>query len=132
MAKRHWYTGLRGACKVPRTLLGWWYEIKPRAFLDRYALDPDRYCSDCAKAARLALAKESAQKPAEVSERPNCGDKRTDSERYAELRALVEKWQAAHREHDQVKTTAPETEGRLKRWLNFCDAQKPLLDWNHR
>ena len=63
MAKRHWYTGLRGACKVPRTLLGWWYEIKPRAFLDRYALDPDRYCSDCAKAARLALAKESAPKP---------------------------------------------------------------------
>ena len=66
MAKRHWYTGLRGACKVPRTLLGWWYEIKPRAFLDRYALDPDRYCSDCAKTARLALAKESAQKPSDV------------------------------------------------------------------
>ena len=60
MAKRHWYTGLRGACKVPRTLLGWWYEIKPRAFLDRYALDPDRYCSSCAKAARLALAQMSA------------------------------------------------------------------------
>jgi len=63
MAKRHWYNGLGGACKVPRSLLGWWYEIKPRDFLDRHTIDPDRYCSDCTKAARLALAKESAPKP---------------------------------------------------------------------
>ena len=63
MAKRHWYTRLSGACKVPRSLLGWWYEISPSAFLDRHAIDPGRYCSDCAKAARLALAAESAPKP---------------------------------------------------------------------
>lgn len=68
----------------------------------------------------------------QLADPDECAGVRTDSDRYAELRALVEKWQAAHREHDQVKTTAPETEGRLKRWLNFCDAQKPLLDWNHR
>ena len=63
MAKRHWYTRLSGACKVPRSLLGWWYEITPSAFLDRHCVDPGRYCSDCAKAARLALAAESAPKP---------------------------------------------------------------------
>jgi hypothetical protein len=63
MAKRHWYTGLSGACKVPRSLLGWWYEISPSAFLDHYAVAPDRICTDCAKAARLALAAESAPKP---------------------------------------------------------------------
>ena len=51
---------------MPRSLLGWWYEIKPRAFLDRHALEPDRYCSDCAKAARLALAAESAPKPSDA------------------------------------------------------------------
>ena len=66
MAKRHWYTGLSGACKVPRSLLGWWYEISPSAFLDRRCVDPGRYCSDCAKAARLALAAESAPKPSDV------------------------------------------------------------------
>lgn len=75
-----------------------------------YRSDPWRYCSEC-------LTPESI---------------RTDSERYAELRALVEAWQSAHRANDQAETAAPETEGRLKRWLNFCDAQKPLLDWNHR
>ena len=63
MAKLHWYTGLSGACKVPRSLLGWWYEITPSDFLSRHAIDPDRYCADCAKAARLALAAESAPKP---------------------------------------------------------------------
>ena len=66
MAKRHWYTGLSGACKVPRSLLGWWYEISPSAFLDHYAVAPDRICTDCAKAARLALAAESAPKPSDI------------------------------------------------------------------
>ena len=80
-------------------------------------------CQRCVKLARHEAEKQ-AKQPAALP--------RTDSERYAELRALVEKWQAAHREHDQAKTTAPETEGWLKRWLNFCDAQKPLLDWSHR
>ena len=71
---------------------------------------PDRYCKICV----------SIQAP------------RTDSDRYTELRKLVEAWQEAHRQHDQARTTAPETEGWLKHWLNFCDAQKPLLDWSHR
>ena len=81
MAKRHWYTGLSGACKVPRSLLGWWYEISPSAFLDHYAVAPDRICTDCAKAARLALAAESAPnpdavvwpKPRPISEAPTDG-----------------------------------------------------------
>ena len=69
---------------------------------------PDKYCAECAATSR------------------------TDSDRYTELRKLVEAWQEAHRQHDQARTTAPETEGWLKHWLNFCDAQKPLLDWSHR
>ena len=48
---------------MPRSLLGWWYEISPSAFLERRCVDPGRYCSDCAKAAQLALAAESAPKP---------------------------------------------------------------------
>ena len=48
---------------MPRSLLGWWYELSPSAFLDHYAVAPDRICTDCAKAARLALAAESAPKP---------------------------------------------------------------------
>ena len=73
MAKRHWYTGLRGACKVPRSLLGWWYELSPSAFLDHYAVAPDRICTDCAKAARLALAAESAPKPSSRCTSQGCG-----------------------------------------------------------
>ena len=73
MAKRHWYTGLSGACKVPRSLLGWWYELSPSAFLDHYAVAPDRICTDCAKAARLALAAESAPKRTSRCAVPGCG-----------------------------------------------------------
>lgn len=35
-------------------------------FVAKSQRNPDWYCSDCAKAARLALAKESAPKPADV------------------------------------------------------------------
>ena len=70
---------------------------------------PESYCARCA------------------GEQP-----RTDSERYAELRALVEAWQTAHREHEQAKTTAPESAEWLISWLRFCDTKKPLLDWSHR
>ena len=59
--------------------------------------------SDCAKAARLALAKESAPKP----------DSRTDSDRYAELRALVEAYQNAKSYEDDAPLQA-------------------LRDWSHR
>jgi hypothetical protein len=50
-------------------------------FVAKSQRNPDWYCSDCARAARLALAKESAPKP----------DTHTDSDRYAELRKLVER-----------------------------------------
>ena len=105
----------------------------------------DWYCTDCAKAARLALAAESAPKPSDVvwpkprpiSEAPTDGScvlgPRADSERYAELRKLVEAWQTAYRQNDKAQTkNNPITEVWLKHWLNFCDAQKPLLDWSHR
>lgn len=35
-------------------------------FVNRAKCNPDWYCADCAKAARLALAKESAPKPSDV------------------------------------------------------------------
>ena len=53
-------------------------------FVAKSQRNPDWYCSDCARAARLALAKESAPKP----------DTRSDADRYAELRKLVEAWQS--------------------------------------
>ena len=51
-----------------------------------------------------------------VRQRPTCGEKRTDTERYAELRALVEAWQKWQREpqYDQA------------------DASERLMDWSHR
>ena len=72
-------------------------------FVNRAKCNPDWYCSDCAKAARLALAKESAPKP----------DSRTDSDRYAELRALVEAYQNAKSYEDDAPLQA-------------------LRDWSHR
>ena len=107
------------------------------AFVYSATKNPDWYCSDCARAARLSLAKESAPKPESPKQtgplRPNCVDKRTDSDRYAELRALVESWQTAYHQKDKAQTQdRPITNGCLKHWLNFCDTQKPLLDWSHR
>ena len=51
-----------------------------------------------------------------VRQRPTCGEKRTDMERYAELRALVEAWQHWQREprYDQA------------------DASQRLMNWSHR
>ena len=57
-----------------------WSLCSAAVYRDLAACDPDWYCSDCAKAARLALAAESAPKP----------DARSDSDRYTELRKLVE------------------------------------------
>ena len=51
-----------------------------------------------------------------VRQRPTCGEKRTDSERYAELRALVETWQHWQREPRYDQADAPER----------------LMDWSHR
>ena len=51
-----------------------------------------------------------------VRQRPTCGEKRTDSERYAELRQLVEQWQQWQR-NPQYDT---------------ADASERLMDWKHR
>ena len=75
-------------------------------FVNRAKCNPDWHCSDCATQARLALAKESAPKP----------DSRTDSDRYAELRKLVEAWQQWQREPRYDPDNAPER----------------LLEWSHR
>ena len=99
----------------------------------RHKSTHQQICSRCGQVRRWNGTRWLYRKHGElVRQRPTCGEKRTDSERYAELRKLVEAWQEAHRQHDQARTTAPETEGWLKHWLNFCDAQKPLLDWSHR
>lgn len=77
-------------------------------FVAKSQRNPGWYCSDCARAARLALAKESAPKP----------DTRTDSDRYAELRALVEAWK------DHVTgPTGPAV---------YHDTDAALIDWRHR
>jgi hypothetical protein len=53
-----------------------------------------------------------------VRERPNCGDKRTDSDRYAELRKLVEDWLEAMDPASPV--------------VMFDNALRLVLDWRHR
>jgi hypothetical protein len=82
-------------------------------FMAKVKANSDWYCSDCARAARLSLAKESAPKPESPKQtgplRPNCGDKRTDSDRYAELRKLVEAWQS-----------------------HITGSSQALADWRHR
>lgn len=81
-------------------------------FVAKSQRNPDWYCSDCARAARLALAKESAPKP----------DTHTDSDRYAELRKLVEAWQAK-REDALLIGTEPQS---------LTDAANDLATWRHR
>ena len=72
-------------------------------FVAKSQRNPDWYCSDCARAACLALAKERAPKP----------DTHTDTDRYAELRKLVEAYQSAKSYEDDVPLQA-------------------LRDWSHR
>ena len=43
-----------------------WSLCGASVYRDMAACDPDWYCSDCAKAARLALAAESAPKPSDI------------------------------------------------------------------
>ncbi len=81
-----------------------WSLCGASVYRDMAACDPDWYCSDCAKAARLALAAESAHK----------ADTRSDSDRYAELRKLVE---------------AVQIDSKLGTARAALDA---LLDWRHR
>jgi len=138
MVKKHWaiqtvnpgprswkaYTGLLyvQACGRKKSNI---IDCRAALFVVKHQVNPDWYCSDCAKAARLALAAESAPKPTIhnkagacvvrpelgqlVRERPNCGEKRTDSARYNELRKLVEAWQS-----------------------HTVESSQSLADWRHR
>lgn len=143
MAKIHWSGGsadLRIGCERERgNRFG---SIRHRswpasAFAERAAASPDHYCAHCVKAARLALAKESAPKRTSRCSVPGCGShainpghhgrtegadldlcdvcywrkraESTDSDRYAELRKLVEAWQ-----------------------LHTTGSSQALADWIHR
>jgi len=91
-----------------------WSLCGASVYRDMAACDPDWYCSDCAKAARLALAAESAPK----------ADTRTDSDRYGELRALVEAWQLAVTEHWPSGATLDDN--------HVLTEDQTLYDWKHR
>ena len=73
-----------------------------------------------------------------------CGEKRTDTDRYAELRALVEAWQTARSASEQDRASIPpavstltanptgQPEGWLARFMDTCAAETLLADWSHR
>jgi hypothetical protein len=63
MAKRHWLRNGNMACPTKQTSDSRLYGITAERFVARFRADPDRFCTLCAKAARLALAAESAPKP---------------------------------------------------------------------
>ena len=104
MAKRkiHWYWG----CGWDRAYS---HDFSASQFLTDASKNPDWFCVTCATKARLALAKESAPKP----------DTRTDSDRYAELRKLVEDCQ-----REAMDSASPV--------VMFDNALRLVLDWRHR
>ena len=79
-----------------------------------------------------------------VRQRPTCGEKRTDMERYAELRALVEAWQTARSASERNRASTPpavssvtanptgQPEGWLSRYMDTCAAETSLAEWSHR
>ena len=80
----------------------------------RYKSTHQQLCPRCGQVRRWDGTRWLYRKLGElVRERPNCGDKRTDSERYAELRKLVEAYQSAKSYDDDVPLQA-------------------LRDWSHR
>ena len=115
MAKIHWSGGsadLRIGCERERgnrfgSILhrSWTSSV----FVERATASPDHYCAHCVKAARLALAAESAPKV----------DTRTDSDRYVELRKLVEDCQ-----REAMDPASP--------LVVFDNALRLVLDWRHR
>ena len=66
MAKRHWLRNGNMACPTKQTSDSRLYGITAERFVARFRTDPDRFCTLCAKAARLALAAESAPKSSDV------------------------------------------------------------------
>lgn len=69
---------------------------------------------------------------------------RTDSDRYTELRALVEAWQTARSASERDRASIPQAvssvtanptgqpEGWLARYMDTCAAETSLADWSHR
>ena len=60
MGKRHWLRNGNMACPTKQTSDSRLYGITAERFVARFRTDPDRFCTLCAKAARLALAQMSA------------------------------------------------------------------------
>ena len=79
-------------------------------------------CQRCVKLARHEAEKQ-AKQPAALP--------RTDSERYAELRTLVEAWQTARSASERDRATG-QPEGWLSRYMDTCAAETSLAEWNHR
>jgi len=92
-------------------------------------------CQRCVKLARHEAEKQAKQ----LAALP-----RTDSERYAELRALVEAWQTARSASERDRASIPpavsastanptgQPEGWLARFMDTCAAETLLADWSHR
>ena len=149
-SKIHWYYGCcwGRACDL---------QCASGSFAKQAAENPDWYCVTCAKAARLALAKEQPIAVSFLSTVRRCArcrsgainpsdhgrtdgvdldlcdvcywrkraesatkaDTRTDSDRYAELRQLVEDCQ-----REAMDSTSPV--------VVFDNALRLVLDWRHR
>ena len=104
--KIHWYLG----CGWGRAYS---HDLSASQFVFDASRNPDWFCVTCATKARLALAKESAPKP----------DTHTDSDRYADLRKLVEAWQAKREDALLIGGTEPQS---------LTDAANDLATWRHR
>jgi len=83
----------------------------------RHKSTHQQICSRCGQVRRWNGTRWLYRKHGElVRQRPTCGEKRTDSDRYAELRALVEELQRS------AASPFAGTDEQIKR----------LLDWSHR
>ena len=83
----------------------------------RHKSTHQQICSRCGQVRRWNGTRWLYRKHGElVRQRPTCGEKRTDSDRYAELRALVEELQRA--------AASP--------FAGADEQIKRLLEWSHR
>ena len=83
----------------------------------RHKSTHQQICSRCGQVRRWNGTRWLYRKHGElVRQRPTCGEKRTDSDRYAELRALVEELQRS------ASSPFAGTDEQIKR----------LLEWSHR
>ena len=104
MAKAHW-AAIDGTPACNRSK-NYWRTVNCPAeeYLPAENSEPERYCSRCAKLCKLSMLGTQAIR---------CANTRTDSDRYAELRALVEAYQSAKSYEDDAPLQA-------------------LRDWSHR